>query len=44
MSSSVAVVTGTTSGIGEAVATKLLNEGWMVHGIARRAATIESPR
>jgi len=44
MSSSVAVVTGTTSGIGEAVATKLLNDGWTVHGIARRAATIASPR
>lgn len=35
-----AVVTGTTSGIGEAVATLLLERGWRVLGVARRRASI----
>ena len=28
-----AIVTGTSSGIGKAIALKLLSEGWHVHGI-----------
>jgi NAD(P)-dependent dehydrogenase (short-subunit alcohol dehydrogenase family) len=28
-----AIVTGTSSGIGQAIAVKLLSEGWHVHGI-----------
>ena len=36
-----AVVTGTTSGIGHAVARALLGRGWHVLGVARRASTIE---
>ena len=38
-----AIVTGTSSGIGEKVARQLLQRGWDVIGIARRAAAIESP-
>jgi short-subunit dehydrogenase len=38
----VAVLTGTSSGIGEAVATTLLAQGWCVHGIARRPARFDS--
>ena len=36
-----AVVTGTTSGIGHAVARTLLERGWRVLGVARRASGIE---
>ena len=36
-----AVVTGTTSGIGHAVARSLLERGWRVLGLARRASAIE---
>ena len=39
-----ALVTGTTSGIGEAVARLLLGRGWRVVGVARRAATIQEGR
>ena len=42
MSRPVAIVTGTSSGIGEAVATALLTNGWCVHGIARRAVKFDS--
>ena len=35
-----ALVTGTTSGIGNAVALDLLERGWSVLGVARRTATI----
>jgi len=38
-----AIVTGTSSGIGEKVARQLLERGWAVIGIARRAAAIDSP-
>lgn len=36
-----ALVTGTTSGIGEAVARELLDRGWRVVGLARRASPME---
>ena len=39
-----AVVTGTTSGIGLTVARQLLDRGWTVAGIARRTAEISHPR
>jgi benzil reductase ((S)-benzoin forming) len=39
----VAVVTGTSSGIGEAVARELLQRGWHVIGIARRPVAFPSP-
>lgn len=42
MSRPVAVVTGTSSGIGEAVTATLLTNGWCVHGIARRPAHFDS--
>jgi len=38
-----ALVTGTTSGIGQAVALELLTRGWEVAGVARRDATIDHP-
>lgn len=38
-----ALVTGTSSGIGEAVARELLRRGWEVVGISRRRGAIESP-
>ena len=44
MSDCLAVVTGTTSGIGEAVARQLLERGWRVVGIARREATLRHER
>ncbi len=40
----VALVTGTSSGIGEAVARELLRRSWRVVGASRRAAAIEDPR
>jgi len=36
-----AIVTGTTSGVGEAVAAALVERGWNVLGVARREATID---
>jgi benzil reductase ((S)-benzoin forming) len=39
-----AVVTGTTRGIGGAVAAGLIERGWHVKGIARHPAPIEHPR
>lgn len=44
MSECLALVTGTSSGIGAAVASELLKRGWQVVGIARRAAKIEDKR
>ena len=38
-----AIVTGTSSGIGEKVARQLLQRGWEVIGIARRAGTLDTP-
>ncbi len=38
-----AIVTGTSSGIGEAAARELLRREWSVIGAARRAASIEHP-
>ncbi len=38
-----AIVTGTSSGIGEEVARQLLQRRWEVIGIARRAAAIDGP-
>jgi benzil reductase ((S)-benzoin forming) len=39
-----ALVTGTSSGIGAAVAARLLEREWTVIGMARRAAAIDNPR
>ncbi len=39
----IAIVTGTSSGIGEATARELLGRGWQVVGIARRPGNIEEP-
>ena len=36
-----ALITGTTSGIGQAAASELLQRGWRVLGVARRASTIQ---
>ena len=38
-----AIVTGTSSGIGENVARQLIQRGWEVIGIARRAVAMDSP-
>ncbi|MEA2725396.1 MAG: hypothetical protein QOH59_3167 [Gemmatimonadales bacterium] len=38
-----AIVTGTSSGIGEKVARQLLQHGWEVIGIARRAVAMDTP-
>ena len=43
-STRVALVTGTSSGIGEAVARELVERDWNVVGASRRPGTIESPR
>lgn len=40
----ICVVTGTTSGIGLAVAEELLRRGWDVAGVARRAASLHHER
>ncbi|MGH7532983.1 MAG: NAD-dependent epimerase/dehydratase family protein, partial [Gemmatimonadales bacterium] len=39
---SFALVTGTSSGIGESLARDLLGRGWSVVGISRRAAPIST--
>ena len=39
-----ALVTGCSRGIGLAVTTELLDEGWHVHGAARHAPTLDHPR
>src|SRR5919109_663246 len=38
----IAIVTGTSSGIGAAVAKELLEHGWQVIGVARRTAKFDS--
>jgi short-subunit dehydrogenase len=42
MSRPVAVVTGTSSGIGKATAALLLESGWSVHGLSRREVSFSS--
>lgn len=39
----IAVVTGTSSGIGAAIATRLLGCGWRVVGLDRAQSTIANP-
>jgi NAD(P)-dependent dehydrogenase (short-subunit alcohol dehydrogenase family) len=36
-----AIVSGTSSGIGLATARLLLDEGWIVHGLSRRDAPVK---
>ncbi len=43
-STRIALVTGTSSGIGEAVALELVKREWQVVGMSRRPATVGSPR
>lgn len=38
-----AIVTGTSSGIGQAIALKLLSEGWHVHGIDMAPSKLKNP-
>jgi len=42
-SDQVALVTGTSSGIGEALAQELIRRGWRVFGVSRRSSAIGSP-
>src|SRR5215208_5892591 len=42
MPNRLAIVTGTSSGIGEKLARQLLHRGWNVIGIARRSVTMDS--
>ena len=44
MATSLAIVTGTSSGIGQAVAQELLRRGWSVVGLARRPSPLEDRR
>lgn len=43
-SAALAIVTGTSSGIGAAVASELLDRGWTVVGVARRPAAFDHAR
>src|SRR5215211_1777274 len=43
MSNRLAIVTGTSSGIGEKLTYQLLQGGWNVIGISRRAVALDSP-
>ncbi|MDX2474593.1 MAG: SDR family NAD(P)-dependent oxidoreductase [Candidatus Krumholzibacteria bacterium] len=43
-SNCLAIVTGTSSGVGLAAASALLSEGWSVTGLSRREAALDSPR
>ena len=40
---SVAVITGTSSGLGAAIAAALLQEGWTVVGLSRRPVDFGNP-
>ena len=37
-----AIVTGASSGLGYSIITKLIKDGWEVHGLSRRKAVLES--
>ena len=39
-----AIVTGTSSGIGETLARQLLERGWYVYGISRRTTPVRAPQ
>lgn len=43
MADKIAIITGTSSGIGKALAEDLLGRGWSVIGVARRSVQINSP-